>query len=200
MQSGLFLPVDDDPTSTTPKDIGTITLKIKRVIRTVTRPANTPLSIPTYRRTIDAASQHRVGFGPERSTTEQYPQTWGCKPYDAKHPESYVKFIFRYRSRGVHSSIIDLFSSTHSHLKTFWYHRESCLTGWHPFQWQEAWRQRSGIAWILRWNKPSLLQSLYSPNAPFLTRRKILAQKYGGLRTTQGSHTSRSTMIVIQKE
>lgn len=93
--------VDGDPHSTTPKDIGTITLKIKRIIRTTTRPANAPLNIPVYRRAQSAASQHRVGFGPERSTTEQYPQTWGCKPYDEKHPGSYVKFTFRYRSKGM---------------------------------------------------------------------------------------------------
>ncbi|KDQ60959.1 hypothetical protein JAAARDRAFT_124808, partial [Jaapia argillacea MUCL 33604] len=79
------------------KDIGTIMLRIKRIQRVASKPANPVQELPDA---VHGRGDHCIGFGEEKPTWIQYPTTWTVKPYDPKNPGSYVTFIFRYRSRG----------------------------------------------------------------------------------------------------
>lgn len=43
-------------------------------------------------------------FGAEQPSYEQYPSTWKVEPYDnpgQRKPNTYVSFVFRYRSPGM---------------------------------------------------------------------------------------------------
>ncbi|KAJ7581153.1 hypothetical protein C8J56DRAFT_959243 [Mycena floridula] len=90
----------DVSTSTNAKDIGTITLKIKRVDRVIGRPANLPQPLPGKALGKRRAGDICVGFGEERKAFEQYGYTWSVKSHEdsSMKPKTYVTFIFRYRS------------------------------------------------------------------------------------------------------
>ncbi|PPQ63096.1 hypothetical protein CVT24_005951 [Panaeolus cyanescens] len=86
------------------KEIGMITLKIKRVKRVTIRPANTIQELPsTTALGKRKAGDVRIEFGAdEQPLEEQASTTWGTVPYDEIGPgqsSSYVSFLFRYRTR-----------------------------------------------------------------------------------------------------
>ncbi|KAF8077820.1 hypothetical protein FPV67DRAFT_1463135 [Lyophyllum atratum] len=86
------------------KDIGMITLRIKRVARADLKPANTILELPKTLLGKRKAGDFCVGFGEEKEAQERFPSTWSVVPHDktvpgANRPSTYVSFVFRYRSR-----------------------------------------------------------------------------------------------------
>jgi len=86
---------DEGSSEAAGKEVGTITLRVKRVERIGHRAANGLQSIPSPRGNR-AVGDHCVGFGQEKPSTFQYPQTWSIKMKDK--PSTYVTFVFRYRS------------------------------------------------------------------------------------------------------
>lgn len=81
-------------------EIGTISVHIKKVIRTVGQPANPVPMIPEVqgrRRAGDVA----IGYGDQRTTFLQHNLTWKVKGADddSDHPKDWVTFVFRYRTR-----------------------------------------------------------------------------------------------------
>ncbi|KAF7304993.1 hypothetical protein MKEN_01214000 [Mycena kentingensis (nom. inval.)] len=108
----MFRKLDSDETATSGiphKDVGMVTLKIKRIKKGDGRSPNAPLQhIPTMigqRRAGDVS----VGFGEERATYLQSKLTWAVSPYQEpgsapadpntkKSPSTYVSFVFRYRT------------------------------------------------------------------------------------------------------
>jgi len=97
----------DEPSSqSVNKDVGMITLRIKRIQRIAGRPANPlqqlPSSVALGKR---KAGELCVGFGEDQQTVDQYAYTWSVKPYEkdgpvtGQRPKTYVSFVFRYRTR-----------------------------------------------------------------------------------------------------
>ncbi|KAG7447956.1 uncharacterized protein BT62DRAFT_918456 [Guyanagaster necrorhizus] len=88
---------------TSQRDVGMITLRIKRVNRVSSRPPNPHLTLPTSRQGVSQPGDIRVGFGDEVSSFEQHGFTWGVRPFQpestSRTPSTYVTFVFRYRSR-----------------------------------------------------------------------------------------------------
>ncbi|KAJ7172281.1 hypothetical protein C8R46DRAFT_1085385 [Mycena filopes] len=86
------------------KDLGMITLRIKRIQRVAGRPANPLQPLPT---TLGKrkAGELCVGFGQDQPTVDQYAYTWSVTPYEkdgpvtGRTPKTYVSFVFRYRTR-----------------------------------------------------------------------------------------------------
>ncbi|KAF9246146.1 hypothetical protein BU15DRAFT_38400, partial [Melanogaster broomeanus] len=81
------------------REAGTIVVKIKRVIMEGQKSANKLQRPPDASGSQNSLLGHRIGYGEERPTYEQYPTTWQVKPYDESSKRSYVTFVFRYRSR-----------------------------------------------------------------------------------------------------
>jgi len=94
----------DDPSSQK-TNVGTITLRIKRIERVASRPANPLQPIPDTVLGKRRAGEHYIGFGEEQRAYDQFAYTWSVRPYakdvppGAKKPSTYVSFVFRYRSR-----------------------------------------------------------------------------------------------------
>ncbi|KAF5380992.1 hypothetical protein D9615_004073 [Tricholomella constricta] len=87
-----------------PKEIGMVTLRVKRVARVETRPANPIQELPKTLLGKRKPGDFCVGFGEEKGTDEQHPSTWSVIAHDktvpgSKQPSTYVSFVFRYRSR-----------------------------------------------------------------------------------------------------
>ncbi|KAF5315578.1 hypothetical protein D9611_004853 [Ephemerocybe angulata] len=92
----------DDDTKTPNADVGTISVKIKRVNRVGVRPGNqqyvSTTSIPAKRKAGDLAA----GFSAQQERSDmRYPTTWTITafdpvPYSTKIP-TYVTFVFRYQ-------------------------------------------------------------------------------------------------------
>jgi len=87
------------------KDVGMITLRIKRIQRVAGRPANPVQQLPSITLGKRKAGELCVGFGEERQTFDQFAYTWSVKPYEkdgpvgGRTPKTYVSFVFRYRTR-----------------------------------------------------------------------------------------------------
>ncbi|PFH54215.1 hypothetical protein AMATHDRAFT_135865 [Amanita thiersii Skay4041] len=86
------------------KDIGMITLRVKRIIRLASRPANEIQNLPSVvlgkRKTGDLF----IAFGNEVPVAEQHLSTWSVMAYEQEGPQqdkpkTYVSFVFRYRTR-----------------------------------------------------------------------------------------------------
>ncbi|KAJ7273326.1 hypothetical protein C8J57DRAFT_1317550 [Mycena rebaudengoi] len=96
---------DESSNKVASKDIGMITLRIKRIRRVASRPANTVQQLPSTTLGKRKAGELRVGFGDDSQAFEQFAYTWSVKPYEkdapagAKNPSTYVSFVFRYRTR-----------------------------------------------------------------------------------------------------
>ncbi|KAJ7063448.1 hypothetical protein C8F01DRAFT_957381, partial [Mycena amicta] len=88
---------DEPSTDSANKEVGMITLKIKRIERLAGRPANTLQEIRQDTLGKRKAGEIRVEFGDEQPTYMQYPFTWSVRPLD--DGKTYVSFVFRYRSR-----------------------------------------------------------------------------------------------------
>ncbi|KAJ7724457.1 hypothetical protein DFH07DRAFT_1067029 [Mycena maculata] len=96
---------EDEPSShSVNKDVGMITLRIKRIQRVASRPANPVQELPSVlgkRKAGDLC----IGFGEDTRAYDQYAYTWSVKPYEkdspagARTPGTFVSFVFRYRSR-----------------------------------------------------------------------------------------------------
>ncbi|ESK94606.1 hypothetical protein Moror_1045 [Moniliophthora roreri MCA 2997] len=86
------------------KDAGMIILKVKRVHRLTGRPPDELDNIPRATQTGRQVGDMYVGFGEERTASEQWNYTWDVKPYDHDNPpgergiHTHVSFVFRYRS------------------------------------------------------------------------------------------------------
>ncbi|KAJ7632810.1 hypothetical protein FB45DRAFT_913559 [Roridomyces roridus] len=99
----MFHKVEEDSNDPVNADSGKITLKIKRIKRGPSRPANSLQDLPSVlgkRKVGDI----RAGFGQIESAYAQYPYTWSVQPYEddvpaGSPPRTYVTFVFRYRSR-----------------------------------------------------------------------------------------------------
>ncbi|KAJ7940433.1 hypothetical protein B0H13DRAFT_1938073 [Mycena leptocephala] len=92
------------------KDVGMITLRIKRIQRVAGRPAN---PIQEYRVPLPLGTKGRRAlrwvrrpvFGEDRQTFDQFAYTWSVKPYEkdgpvgGRTPKTHVSFVFRYRTR-----------------------------------------------------------------------------------------------------
>ncbi|KAF9469197.1 hypothetical protein BDZ94DRAFT_1181804 [Collybia nuda] len=86
------------------KEVGMVTLRIKRIERLAAKPANMIQNVPQTILGKRKAGELRIGFGEEMKTVDQYATTWSVKPYGAKSTgeqkaNTYVSFVFRYRSR-----------------------------------------------------------------------------------------------------
>ncbi|KAK0228656.1 hypothetical protein IW262DRAFT_630744 [Armillaria fumosa] len=85
------------------RDAGMITLRIKKVNRVSTRPPDPHLALSTAKQSMLRPGDHRVGFGDEVPSFEQAGYTWMVRPFEpgstARTPNTYVTFVFRYRSR-----------------------------------------------------------------------------------------------------
>ncbi|KAJ7709703.1 hypothetical protein B0H17DRAFT_999060 [Mycena rosella] len=87
------------------KDVGMITLRIKRIQRVASRPANPVQVLPSVTLGKRKAGDLCVSFGEDKQTFDQFAFTWSVKPYEkdspagARTPSTYVSFVFRYRSR-----------------------------------------------------------------------------------------------------
>ncbi|KAF8212025.1 hypothetical protein K438DRAFT_1805820 [Mycena galopus ATCC 62051] len=87
------------------KDVGMITLRIKRIQRIAGRPANSLQELPSATLGKRKAGDLSVGFGEDTQTFDQFAYTWSVRPYekdgptDGKTPKTYVSFVFRYRTR-----------------------------------------------------------------------------------------------------
>ncbi|KAF9500483.1 hypothetical protein BDN71DRAFT_1427350 [Pleurotus eryngii] len=93
--------VDAFSSSKSRKDLGTIILRIRRVLRVEKCPANPIKAVPSKvlgkRKTGDVG----IGFGDDVPAYYQSPVTWEVQPYpEDAHlgAASYVTFVFRYRS------------------------------------------------------------------------------------------------------
>ncbi|KAJ7120509.1 hypothetical protein C8R43DRAFT_83607 [Mycena crocata] len=103
----VFQKIDEDEPSTPSvnKDVGMITLRIKRVQRVAGRLANPLQELPSVTLGKRKAGEMCVGFGEETETFDQYAYTWSVKPYEKDAPagartgHTYVTFVFRYRTR-----------------------------------------------------------------------------------------------------
>jgi len=89
---------------TATKDMGMVTLRIKRVERVASKPANPLQKIPETRLGKRKMGELCVGFGEEKQAYDQSAYTWSVKAHDkntlgADKPSTYVSFVFRYRSR-----------------------------------------------------------------------------------------------------
>ena len=103
--------------------MGMVTLRIKRVERIASKPANPLQKIPETRLGKRKMGELCVGyvmpsivcdefsyirserFGEEKQAYDQSAYTWSVKAHDkntlgADKPSTYVSFVFRYRSRG----------------------------------------------------------------------------------------------------
>ncbi|KAJ7271985.1 hypothetical protein B0H12DRAFT_673370 [Mycena haematopus] len=87
------------------KDVGMITLRIKRIQRVAGRPANPLQELPNSTLGKRKAGDLCVSFGEDTQTFEQFAYTWSVRPYekdgpvDGKIPKTFVTFTFRYRTR-----------------------------------------------------------------------------------------------------
>jgi len=98
---------EDEPlTQSVNKDVGMITLRIKRIQRVAGRPANPIQELPsTVALGKRKAGELCVGFGEDRQTFDQFAYTWSVKPYEkdgpvgGRTPKTHVSFVFRYRTR-----------------------------------------------------------------------------------------------------
>jgi len=98
---------EDEPlTQSVNKDVGMITLRIKRIQRVAVRPANPIQELPsTVALGKRKAGELCVGFGEDRQAFDQFAYTWSVKPYEkdgpvgGRTPKTYVSFVFRYRTR-----------------------------------------------------------------------------------------------------
>ncbi|OSX65335.1 hypothetical protein POSPLADRAFT_1135526 [Postia placenta MAD-698-R-SB12] len=79
-------------------EVGTIVVKIKRVKRMQRRAANKPLIPPSEVR--GRPGQPCITYGPPRPIAGHHSSTWDIQPYDPEKAGSFVKFVFRYRSKG----------------------------------------------------------------------------------------------------
>ncbi|KAF8163459.1 hypothetical protein B0H34DRAFT_695547 [Crassisporium funariophilum] len=101
----MFRKVEDPASgSSSSKEAGMITLKVKRIKRLLDRPANSIRSIPDTILGKRKAGELCVGFGQEYRVQDRSPSTWAVIPYDqdvpgATKPRTFVSFVFRYRSR-----------------------------------------------------------------------------------------------------
>ncbi|TFK54792.1 hypothetical protein OE88DRAFT_1723304 [Heliocybe sulcata] len=82
----------------TRSQLGIISLKIKRVQRLEEQQSDQPRQVPDRMQGSQKVGDHCVGFGEERQTWLQHPNTYSVQPYDKQNPGSYVTFTFRYRS------------------------------------------------------------------------------------------------------
>lgn len=78
-------------------EVGTIVVKIKRVKRMQRRAANKPLIPPSEVR--GRPGQPCITYGPPRPIAGHHSSTWDIQPYDPEKAGSFVKFVFRYRSK-----------------------------------------------------------------------------------------------------
>jgi len=88
----------------TGKDAGMITLRIKRITRIASKPANVLQPPPSVVQGKRKAGDLCVGFGEEMPAFEQYSSTWSVKSYEqddplCRTPKTYASFVFRYRTR-----------------------------------------------------------------------------------------------------
>ncbi|KAJ6525648.1 hypothetical protein B0H19DRAFT_1198196 [Mycena capillaripes] len=96
---------DEPATQSVNKDVGMITLRIKRIQRVAGRPANPVQQLPSTTLGKRKAGELCVGFGEESAAFDQFAYTWSVKPYekdgpaDGRTPKTYVSFVFRYRTR-----------------------------------------------------------------------------------------------------
>ncbi|KAJ7087840.1 hypothetical protein C8R44DRAFT_819945 [Mycena epipterygia] len=103
----VFQKIEEDEPSTQSinKDVGMITLRIKRIQRVASRPANPVQQLPSVTLGKRKAGELSVGFGDDMPAYDQFAYTWSVKPYGkdapagARTPSTYVSFVFRYRSR-----------------------------------------------------------------------------------------------------
>ncbi|RXW17327.1 hypothetical protein EST38_g8517 [Candolleomyces aberdarensis] len=100
----MFTKVTEDAvgdTDASKQDVGTIVVKIKRVNRVDSRPANAVQQLPTTSVLGKRkAGELSVGFGAEQSTFLQYSSTWKVTPHDKTGSSStkaptFVSFVFR---------------------------------------------------------------------------------------------------------
>ncbi|KAJ6497040.1 hypothetical protein C8R47DRAFT_1113605 [Mycena vitilis] len=96
---------EDEPSAqSVNKDVGMITLRIKRIERVAGRPANPVQQLPSVTLGKRKAGELCVGFGEEIQTFDQFAYTWSVKPYEkdgpaGRTPKTHVSFVFRYRTR-----------------------------------------------------------------------------------------------------
>ncbi|KAJ7444904.1 hypothetical protein FB451DRAFT_1293799 [Mycena latifolia] len=96
---------DEPSTNAVNKDVGMITLRIKRIQRVASRPANPVQQLPSITLGKRKAGDLCVSFGDDKQAFDQFAYTWSVKPYEkdtpagARTPSTYVSFTFRYRSR-----------------------------------------------------------------------------------------------------
>ncbi|KAJ7343287.1 hypothetical protein DFH08DRAFT_781791 [Mycena albidolilacea] len=97
---------EDEPSNPSAnKDVGMITLRIKRIQRVAGRPANPVQQLPSTNLGKRKAGDLSVGFGEHERTFDQFAYTWSVKPYEkdgpstGRIPKTYVSFVFRYRTR-----------------------------------------------------------------------------------------------------
>ncbi|KAJ7097743.1 hypothetical protein B0H15DRAFT_822419 [Mycena belliarum] len=103
----IFQTLDQDEPSghAVNKDVGMITLRIKRITRVASRPANPFQQLPSVTLGKRKAGDVCVSFGENKAAFDQFAFTWSVKPYEkdassgSKYPSTYVSFTFRYRSR-----------------------------------------------------------------------------------------------------
>ena len=101
------------------KELGMITLKIKKVERLMGQPANPLQPLPTVLGKRKAGDLY-IDFGEERTAFEQYAYTWQVKGRDETgrvldKPSTYVTFVFRYRSQGdPQSNSLNRFNPRHA--------------------------------------------------------------------------------------
>ncbi|KAK2466795.1 hypothetical protein APHAL10511_001053 [Amanita phalloides] len=86
------------------KDIGMITLRIKRVTRMANKPANAFQVLPSMVAGKQQAGDLCIGFGEETPAFRQHLSTWTVEPYEKDDPlstipKTYISFVFRYRTR-----------------------------------------------------------------------------------------------------
>jgi len=81
-----------------------VTLRIKRITRVASKPANVLQPLPPAALGKRKAGDLYIGFGEDTPAFEQYSSTWSVKPYEQddalyKTPQTHVSFVFRYRTR-----------------------------------------------------------------------------------------------------
>ncbi|KAF8623539.1 hypothetical protein AX15_006315 [Amanita polypyramis BW_CC] len=102
----IFQKVHEDitPTAQAAAAVGMITLRVKRITRVASQPANALQALPHAVLGKRKAGDLCIGFGEETPAFEQYSSTWSVMPYEkddspSKTPKTYVSFVFRYRTR-----------------------------------------------------------------------------------------------------
>jgi len=96
---------DEPSTHAVNKDVGMITLRVKRIQRVASRPANPVQQLPSVTLGKRKAGELCVSFGEDKQAFDQFAYTWSVKPYEkdapagSRTPSTYVSFVFRYRSR-----------------------------------------------------------------------------------------------------